>query len=254
MKPVILPYQRGSQSAKLLSLHTGWLRMKQPTKRKPWNTMVINWGCSEPLNWDWVMVNRRAGLAGNKLTTFSLLEQAGVPTPEWTPTRTTAHKWLTDGERVFARKLLNSHSGKGIVNLFEGKDYPWILDEVPEAPLYVKYIQKSAEYRVHVVDQKVVCVQQKKRRKGMEPLNKYIRSWHNGYVFVKQGVDLPKETLDIATRAVAAVRLDFGAVDIIIGKKDNKPYVLEVNTAPGLDNGTAADYAAALEEMIHAEP
>ena len=35
-------------------------------------------------------------------------------------------------------------------------------------PLYVKYKKKKAEYRVHVFDGKIMDVQQKKKRRGVE--------------------------------------------------------------------------------------
>jgi D-alanine-D-alanine ligase-like ATP-grasp enzyme len=38
--------------------------------------------------------------------------------------------------------------------------------------------------------------------------------------------------------------LDFGAVDVIWNAQKEKPYVLEINTAPGLEGQTIADYAA----------
>jgi D-alanine-D-alanine ligase-like ATP-grasp enzyme len=37
--------------------------------------------------------------------------------------------------------------------------------------------------------------------------------------------------------------LDFGAVDIIYNAKRNECYVLEVNTAPGLEGTTVEKYA-----------
>jgi glutathione synthase/RimK-type ligase-like ATP-grasp enzyme len=203
-------------------------------------TVVINWGSSAAPQWPYV-VNKQAGEASNKLIAFQQMADAEVQTVPWTTKRLEAHDWIDRGERVFARKLLSSHSGRGIENLKAEKGKPWILDEVPEAPLYTKYIQKSAEYRVHIVGNEVL-VQQKKQRHDAVVKDKFIRSWHNGWVFCKNDIVIPEGIVDLARRAVLCLGLSFGAVDIIQGKKDGELYVLEVNTAPGLDNGTVETY------------
>jgi len=49
----------------------------------------------------------------------------------------------------------------------------------------------------------------------------------------------------VALAAVSALGLDFGAVDIIYNEHENQYYVLEVNTAPGLEGTTVEKYAEA---------
>ena len=55
-----------------------------------------------------------------------------------------------------------------------------------------------------------------------------------------------------ATKAVAALGLDFGAVDVIYNEKYGRAYVLEVNTAPGLGEGIAIMYARVFMEKLAA--
>ena len=162
--------------------------------------------------------------------------------PPFTVSKAEAQQWLTNGKRVFARTILNGHSGAGIVNV-KGKD-----GILPEAPLYVEYVQKNAEFRAHVMKDKVFFIQQKKKRADAEVTDKFIRSHKNGYVFCQNDIVVPKALEDLAIAAVKAVKLDFGAVDIILGK-DNQLYVLEVNTAPGLDNSSAEKYANAFATL-----
>jgi glutathione synthase/RimK-type ligase-like ATP-grasp enzyme len=50
--------------------------------------------------------------------------------------------------------------------------------------------------------------------------------------------------------AVSALGLDFGAVDIIWNEREDKCYVLEVNTAPGLQGSTLENYANAIMEVL----
>ena len=53
----------------------------------------------------------------------------------------------------------------------------------------------------------------------------------------------------IAVNAVKALGLDFGAVDIIYNEKENQYYVLEVNTAPGLEGTTLIKYAERFSKL-----
>ena len=49
--------------------------------------------------------------------------------------------------------------------------------------------------------------------------------------------------------AIKALGLDFGAVDIIYNEAEDQHYVLEVNTAPGLEGTTLQKYTEAILEM-----
>jgi hypothetical protein len=61
----------------------------------------------------------------------------------------------------------------------------------------------------------------------------------------------PKKEMDVcsnkvkleALRAVLALNLDFGAVDVIYNQHRDRAYVLEVNTAPGIAEYTTNVYA-----------
>ena len=55
----------------------------------------------------------------------------------------------------------------------------------------------------------------------------------------------------MAIQACACINLNYGAVDIIYNKKQNKCYVLEINTAPGLINQTANLYANNFKEYLN---
>lgn len=242
MKVALYPYHPGSQSAKKLANLLGVKRMRHVGSKLPLKmTTLINWGsssCPEAAK----VYNSMAGKASNKRTALISMAAQGVKVPPFTVAKEEAQQWLTNGKRVFARTILNGHSGAGIVNI-KGKD-----GVLPDAPLYVEYIQKSAEYRAHVVRDNVFFIQQKKKRTDVEVTDKFIRSHKNGYVFCQNDIVVPEGLDKLAVAAVKAVKLDFGAVDIILGK-DNQLYVLEVNTAPGLDNSSAEKYANALKTL-----
>ena len=60
---------------------------------------------------------------------------------------------------------------------------------------------------------------------------------------------LPPVVVEQGSLAFAASELDFGAVDIIFNERENKAYVLEINSAPGLEGSTIQDYATMLQSL-----
>jgi glutathione synthase/RimK-type ligase-like ATP-grasp enzyme len=180
-------------------------------------------------------------LASDKLATFRALEnQDGIRIPAFTTDRAVATGWLRDGINVVARTVLRGHSGAGIV-LVDQKNA-----ELPAAPLYVQYVKKQQEFRVHVAFGKVIDVQEKRQRKDYEgDTNFQVRNHHTGWVYCREDIKQPAELEPMAVATVARLGLDFGAVDIIYNAKSNVCYVLECNTAPGLEGTTVERYAQA---------
>lgn len=179
----------------------------------------------------------------DKIAQMRAFERAGVPHPPFT-TDPNAIGTL-DSKTIFARTLVNSTNGRGIVE-FD------VDDPVPQAPLYTAYIPKKAEYRVHVFNGEVVDVQQKKKRRGFEgERDTRVRNVANGYVYVRDGVVPPTGLTQSAVDAVEACGYAYGAVDIIYNEKRGQWYVLEVNSRPGLMGTTLDNYAEALIKMFN---
>jgi glutathione synthase/RimK-type ligase-like ATP-grasp enzyme len=124
------------------------------------------------------------------------------------------------------------------------------------APLYVKYKKKRKEYRVHVFKGQVIDVAEKRRRRKDErpaTFDGYVRNLANGWVFCRDSIVKPADLDGLAIAACAALGLDFGAVDVIWNEKENKCYVLEVNTAPGLQGTTLTNYTNAIYNWIRSQ-
>jgi D-alanine-D-alanine ligase-like ATP-grasp enzyme len=83
-----------------------------------------------------------------------------------------------------------------------------------------------------------------------ERVNFKIRSYENGWVFCRENIQKPDDLEAVSIAAVSAIGLTFGAVDVIYNEKQNKCFVLEVNTAPGLTGTTINSYATAIMELM----
>lgn len=250
MRTVVFPYKMGSDSGKRLAQKLGSLRVYAEGNYRPKNEdVIINWGNSNPPPWhtkDVPVLNKYADvkLATNKRTCFGLLELSNVPIPQWTEDFERAKDWLADGCKVVCRTVLNGHGGAGIV-LAETPD------ELVHAPLYTVYVPKKHEYRIHVFAGKVIDIAEKRMRNKAdrpENFNQYIRNHDNGWVFCRNDVEPPMSVLDCAVEATKALNLDFGAVDVIYRQSVDQAYVLEVNTAPGMDEHTSEAYASAIQQ------
>lgn len=239
---------RPSESAELLAKQKDFGRAKLGGAIKE-DDIVINWGSAAPLqllkNPKRVLNNFEAVLsASNKLKAFERFSENEIPVPRWTNDKVRAAEWE---HTLFARTKLSGHSGDGIIVVAKG-------EEVPDAPLYTYYIFKEREYRVHVVGDQVVDTQRKVRDMDREVKSWKIRSHDNGFMFIRNNVLVDKTRDEIAVKACNALKLDFGAVDIIQDPEGNY-YVLEINTAPGLEGQTVQNYATAFREIagINAE-
>jgi len=133
---------------------------------------------------------------------------------------------------------LTGHSGHGIIVVSPG-------ERLPDAPLYVQYVKKESEYRLHVMRGHVFDAQRKIRDPQREPTNWQIRSHDNGFIFAREGLRVPPDVTAQAIKALAVSGLDFAAVDVLWNAKSEIAYVLEVNTAPGLEGQTVTNYATA---------
>lgn len=174
-----------------------------------------------------------------------------VRTPPFTTDKAEAFRWLARGMTVVERHVLNGNSGAGIRLVESGGE-----EAISRAPLYVQYIPKKQEYRIHVCGGQAVDIQRKARRKDVadEDINWKIRNHDNGFVFARNedGV-VPPDVIVQAVNSVKILGLDFGAVDVIFNDKEQKAYVLEVNTAPGLSGTTLEGYVGRFKAFINGE-
>lgn len=257
----VYPYKQGSRSAKeLANLLGGKVLKLQGSKFRPKaGDTVVNWGSGKVPEFGPARVlNPDTSSASNKKTSFIKMHQSGVRVPDFV----TAGQDRVEGRPlkevasdlglpVVCRTKLTGHSGEGIVIA----NTP---EELVEAPLYTKYIKKQDEYRVHVMknpnaefDYHPFFIQRKARKLDVAEPNWQVRNLAGGFVFVEAPIDeVPQDVRDQAENAVEALGLDFGGVDVIWNQKERKAYVLEVNTACGLEERTAEKYKEVFTNFV----
>lgn len=261
----VIPYRQGSRSAKVLAdaLNGKVLKLQGSSYAPRADDLLINWGNTQLSGPPSIRVLNPSNVirqASNKLLFFGHMKASGHEDiiPEfWT----TPADIPDDRFPIVCRTILAGHSGDGIVLAAD-------RGQLVDAPLYVKYIPKKDEYRVHVgkftpagessadypddvtadpsVEGTVIIAVQRKARRNDTPdasVNWQVRNHCNGFVFVRGDVNPPADVLGAARLALLATGLDFGACDVLWNEKKGKAYVLEVNTAPGLEGQTVTDYA-----------
>ena len=103
---------------------------------------------------------------------------------------------------------------------------------------FVQYIPRRREYRVWAYRRRPIAVYEKvmqyPERYGVGSTAGIGWNWGHGFAF-RYYHDAPDALKLLGAQAVDACGLDFGAVDII-HSMDDRLYVLEVNTAPGVQD------------------
>jgi glutathione synthase/RimK-type ligase-like ATP-grasp enzyme len=257
---IIFPYKIGVPSAKRLQEELQdrgmkCLRVYSDGDYVPTHgDLIIVWGAGhKPLWWDKTKgiyaLNHSDAIcrAIDKVQTFKLLASAHVPTVPWTQDHDLVRDWINEGdETVLARKQVEGRDGAGIVLM--GRDYPH-TDNQTEAPLYTVLIPAKMEYRVHVFRGRAIIAQEKRPDPRERITSQVIKTGSNGWAFCAPLFTVPDCIYEASVRAVNALGLDFGGVDILLDQEDHAR-VLEVNTAPEIVGTDVETYADQIEQLM----
>lgn len=128
---------------------------------------------------------------------------------------------------------------------------------------WVKREEIAREFRVHSFLGRSIRAGMKTVRDGLVPsqpgiavvsngyAHPWIRSYDAGWRVSYDGDSVRQRHRDAAHAAVAALGLDFAAVDVA-ERPDGSVFVLEVNRAPGIEAGTIEAYARAITRWASA--
>lgn len=180
----------------------------------------VNWG----REYADTALNGYIGNATNKRVMRELFRAHGVPMPELYSLEDAAQRAIL-GQQMIGRP--DSHTrGRGF----------WLVDSADSfiralkgtrrkraATHFMERINPAHEYRVHVFRGRSIRLSEKAFDRPRDGAT---------YTMIKATGD-PGPSRTAALKAVRALELDFGAVDVL-ALEDGTPYVLEVNTAPGL--------------------
>lgn len=196
--------------------------------------VLIRWGsairCIEATN----CLNKREGVLNCCISTrmLRILKEAEIPCPE-----------IVHGDVDFKVMLRKKHhyQGRDII-IADGGNVEELLS-IHDREYATRFIPSIAEYRFHVFQDKVI---KKFKKVGGEGVIRSSRfSWH--YSIIK---NTPMTAAsELAINAVRVLGLDFGGVDILKSDSGNL-YVLEVNSAPGLNSATLPEFARRVAECL----
>jgi glutathione synthase/RimK-type ligase-like ATP-grasp enzyme len=176
----------------------------------------------------------------DKVHQYEWFKSQNIAALEFTTSQQVAKQWAVEGYCVVCRTLTKASEGKGIV-----------LAETPEqvvvAPVYTRYKKKKREFRVHVFKNQVVHVLEKRRKSGVQGDTK-IRNTANGYVFCSDDVIEPTGIRELALKASQVTASDFKGVDVGYNEKKDELFIIEVNSAPGIEGTNVNRYVEVIME------
>jgi len=124
--------------------------------------------------------------------------------------------------------------------------------EAAGATHFLKFIKNTLEFRVHLFSMsktdersergyRSVKLSQKVPRDDKVQHDAIIKNHDSGWVFNFTGGKSDEASIArrAAKKALAAVGLDWGAVDVMVSKETKEAFVLEINSAPCLTDGLA---------------
>lgn len=218
--------------------------------------MVVNLGTTDPFAYEGEVLNTQdmVRAASNKRQARVIFQEAGVPAPELfrraqsvrtsdLPVigRTSYHRkgngfWFcktkTDVER--AARQGATHFLEMVPNTREYRVHTFIKGKYRELPPE----ERTPDHYVSIK------VSEKVWQGGGKPNPEEPQKNHEfGWVFLGQQ-NRRAEELDVvrysAKQAIAALGIDFGAVDVMYAIRTKQPYVLEVNSTPSLADDQAS--------------
>ena len=204
---------------------------------------LFRWGSTSGVRFipDEQTFNRMSKIEANtdKYNSLRVMDSEGIQVPDYSRT-------VEDLSYPILVRSTNHREGQDINLILQERD-----DYLTSNDFYTQYIPVQMEYRVHVAFGNILKLYEKRLRSESDN-HPVIRNSGTGNVFLNPRDPVPEEVRDESLRALRALGLEYGAVDVILGEND-EVYVLEVNTAPSLDEANIQRYGNAIAERAGLE-
>ncbi len=223
--------------------------------------ILIRWGDSYLPELDDTFIRRGAKVINksssvirntNKLRSLELFQQAGLNTPRF---------WRNKRDiRCFPVLARNRQHSRGTdIKIVNGNNYNLSannFDRIPDADYYVELLSQIRELRIHVFNDKVIAATRRffsgENLEGQQVQERgVIKSSTFGFSHETVEIeDIEESYLDSAKKAIRAIGLNFGAVDLLISRDRELPYPLECNSAPRLSDLRLEVYTEELVNLV----
>lgn len=239
-----------SPSAALLAKRLGIGFGSNPKKSR---CKIIRWGSSKDFPRKLLLEfpsQDSIAICANKLKSLNILKDNGILVPKIYVTK---ENLKNISFPLYSRKEYHT-MGKDIILIHDINE---AISSLKNERYLVESIECKKEYRIHIFLGKMIFGSKKYFRKqlweelGKPKMKDLIRNNSHGwgYHYFNDVNNIPESVIKEAEKAVKALGLIWGAVDII-KSKNNKPYILEINSAPGLREDGADLYAEEFQKLI----
>ena len=198
--------------------------------------LVLNWGASDSLPTDLVVLNRPEAvrIASDQVES---LRRLGELAPRTVLRPDEMH--LLQSERVVGKQRRGARgSGKAVI----ASDAPW--SERVRYDLFQEFVPDRAEYRVSVLNGHVASAYLKQPPAGADPQN--LRpEWTHQLVRT-----LPAAVVATAREGARRIGLDYAGVDVIVDRQSGRTLCLEANAAPGMSEQTLSSLYSHLQRTV----
>lgn len=198
--------------------------------------LVVNWGGRDPLPADLIALNRpdSVRIASDQVESVRRLGEL-APRTVLRPDDMN----LLGSERVVAKRREGARgSGKTVM----AADASW-SDRIHH-DLFQEFIPNRDEYRLSVLNGRVVSAYTKHAPEGSSPEN--LRpDWSH-----EQVTRLPASVASVAREGARRIGLDYAGVDVVVDRTSGRAYCLEANAAPGMSEQTLRALYAQLQQAV----
>lgn len=201
------------------------------------NSIVVRWGSREDFETDknTIVYNKSANIkdATDKKKSRELFIENKVSCPMLV---TDLNIDKVANFPIIARPLVHS-KGKNFVTLDNRESFLAHYNKNKNGWYYSDFINKNREFRIHVAHGKALAIMEKTQPGDGNIAWNRAQNDTDPFIYIPWGKVDEQElggVIKEALKAVEAVGLDFGGVDVML--KGKTPYVLEVNTSPTLNS------------------